>query len=183
MTYSILARDAKTGMLGGAAATGSLCVGGWVLRGAAGVGMSASQGTAPSTLWGEGVLDRMRGGESAEMAVKAMVSPDAGRDFRQLSALDADGGTAAFTGAGSVPAAGSREGRDLVVAGNLLTGDSVLDAARDAYLSSTLPFAERLLAALDAGAAAGSDSRGLQSAALLIVSRDAAPLTLRIEPV
>lgn len=181
MTYSILARDAKTGILGGAAATGSLCVGGWVLRGLAGVGMSASQGTAPSTLWGDGVLALMRDGESAENAVAAMVSPDEGRDYRQLSALDASGGTGAFTGAASVPAAGARQGDGLVVAGNLLTGEAVLDAARDAYLSSALPFAERLLAALDAGAAAGSDSRGLQSAALLVLSPDAAPLTLRID--
>lgn len=181
MTYSILARDAKTGILGGAAATGSLCVGGWVLRGAAGVGMSASQGTAPSTLWGEGVLALMREGETAENAVATVVSPDEGRDFRQLSALDVRGGTGAFTGAHSVPAAGARQGDGLVVAGNLLTGEEVLDAARDAYLASTLPFAERLLAALDAGAAAGSDSRGLQSAALLVVSPDAAPLTLRVD--
>lgn len=181
MTYSILARDAKTGILGGAAATGSLCVGGWVLRGVAGVGMSASQGTAPSTLWGEGVLAMMGDGASAENAVDAMVSPDAGRDYRQLSALDARGGTGAFTGAASVPAAGARQGDGLVVAGNLLTGEEVLEAARDAYLASTLPFAERLLAALDAGAAAGSDSRGLQSAALLVVSPDAPPLTLRVD--
>ncbi|MGR3322579.1 MAG: DUF1028 domain-containing protein [Pseudooceanicola sp.] len=181
MTYSILARDAKTGILGGAAATGSLCVGGWVLRGIAGVGMSASQGTAPSTLWGEDVLEAMRGGQDAKDAVASTVSLDKGRNYRQLSALDARGGTGAFTGDNSVPAAGHLPGDDLVVAGNLLTSETVLTAARDAYLDSSLDFAGRLLAALDAGAAAGSDSRGLQSAALLIVGRDRPPLTLRID--
>ena len=59
MTYSILARDPETGAFGGAAATGSLCVGGWVLRGRAGVGISASQGASPSTLWGEEALVRL----------------------------------------------------------------------------------------------------------------------------
>ncbi|OWU85156.1 major pilin protein fimA [Oceanicola sp. 22II-s10i] len=181
MTYSILARDAETGILGGAAATGSLCVGGWVLRGRVGAGMSASQGTAPSTLWGDAVLDRMQAGETAESAVASTVSPDAGRDYRQLSALDLSGGTGAFTGAHSVPAASHRSEPGAIVAGNLLTGEEVLDAALAAYSGSTLPFAERLLAALDAGAAAGSDSRGLQSAALLILGSDMAPLTLRID--
>ncbi|MBF9061372.1 DUF1028 domain-containing protein, partial [Rhodobacterales bacterium HKCCSP123] len=65
MTISILAIDEKTGRMGGAAATGSLCVGGWVLRGRADSGLSASQGTAPSTLWGEDVLVRMAGGMRA----------------------------------------------------------------------------------------------------------------------
>ncbi|WP_284266457.1 DUF1028 domain-containing protein, partial [Roseicyclus amphidinii] len=77
MTISILAIDEKTGRLGGAAATGSLCVGGWVLRGGAESGMSASQGTAPSTLWGEDVLARMAGGLGAAEAVAAVTGPDA----------------------------------------------------------------------------------------------------------
>lgn len=181
MTFSILARDAKTGILGGAAATGSLCVGGWVLRGAADAGLSASQGTAPSTLWGDGALDRMRGGETAESAVASMVSPDEGRDYRQLSALDLQGGTAAFTGAHSVPAAGSRSAPGVVVAGNLLAGEAVLESTLAAFLDHPGELAERLLAALFAGAAAGSDSRGLQSAALLVLGRDRAPLTLRVD--
>ncbi|MGH1426135.1 MAG: DUF1028 domain-containing protein [Pseudooceanicola sp.] len=181
MTFSILARDAKTGTLGGAAATGSLCVGGWVLRGSALAGMSASQGTAPSTLWGDGVLGLMHGGEVAENAVYSMTSPDLGRDYRQLAALDPDGGTGCFTGAQSVPAAGHRSAAGVIVAGNLLTSETVLDATLAAYLGAAGDFAERLLESLFAGAAAGSDSRGLQSAALLIVSRDAAPLSLRVD--
>ncbi|MFN3526048.1 MAG: DUF1028 domain-containing protein, partial [Paracoccus sp. (in: a-proteobacteria)] len=62
MTFSILAQDLGTGAFGGAAATGSLCVGGWVLRGDSRAGLTASQGAAPSTMWGEDVLVRMMSG-------------------------------------------------------------------------------------------------------------------------
>ena len=68
MTFSILAQDLNTGCMGGAAATGSLCVGGWVLRGDSRAGMSASQGAAPSTLWGEDALNRMQAGDTAEQS-------------------------------------------------------------------------------------------------------------------
>ena len=80
MTISILAFDEKTGVYGGGAATGSLCVGGWVLRGDAESGLSASQGSLPSTMWGNDVLARMRDGEPADLAVRRVVDADAGRD-------------------------------------------------------------------------------------------------------
>lgn len=181
MTISILAFDEKTGCYGGAATTGSLCVGGWVLRGDPESGMSASQGSLPSTIWGTGVLDLMRAGKSAVQAVGETVARDAGRDQRQLTALDLEGGVASFTGAESIPAAGAREGDKVVVAGNLLQSEAVLDAALQGYLASPGTFDARLLDALDAAAAAGGDSRGLLSAALLVVSRAAPPLTLRID--
>ena len=86
MTISILALDEKTGTYGGAAMTGSLCVGGWVLRGDAESGLSASQGSLPSTMWGQNVLSLMRDGASAKVAVQQIVTADGGRDERQLSA-------------------------------------------------------------------------------------------------
>ncbi len=181
MTISILAIDEKTGWIGGAAATGSLCVGGWVLRGHADSGVSASQGTAPSTLWGEGVLSLMRAGADAAVAVGAVTTPDNGRAHRQLAALDPSGGTAAFTGTESVVYAGSAEAPGVVVAGNMLTGPEVITAALDACLGASGSLPQRLLAALDAAAAAGGDARGLNSAALLVVGRDIAPLSLRID--
>lgn len=182
MTISILAIDEKTGRLGGAAATGSLCVGGWVLRGRAESGMSASQGTAPSTLWGEGVLERMKAGCGAGAAVAEVTVPDTGRAHRQLAALDPRGGTGVFTGGESVAYAGSREAAGVVVAGNMLTGPGVIDAALDGFVSAgASPLPDRLMAALVAAAGAGGDARGLLSAALLIVGRDIAPLTLRID--
>ncbi|APX88531.1 fimbrial assembly protein FimA [Brevirhabdus pacifica] len=181
MTISILAYDAETGTYGGAATTGSLCVGGWVLRGGAESGLSASQGSLPSTLWGTQVLDLMRTGLSAAIAVSEVVDSDAGRAHRQLAAVDRAGGTGHFTGASSIPAAGARQGPSVVVTGNLLSGDDVLDACLDGYQKAQGSMAERLIAALNAAAAAGGDSRGLLSAALLVVSRSAAPLNLRID--
>ena len=122
MTFSILAQDLNTGAFGAAAATGSLCVGGWVLRGDSRAGLSASQGAAPSPMWGEDVLDRMRAGEDAQTALDAVVGVDGGREGRQLAALDRRGGTACHTGAQNTPWRGSLIAPGLVVSGNLLAG-------------------------------------------------------------
>ncbi|MGG7645015.1 DUF1028 domain-containing protein [Rhodovulum sp. YNF3179] len=181
MTFSLLALDRETGTLGGAAATGSLCVGGWVLRGDIRAGLSASQGAAPSTFWGEDVLSEMARGVDAPDAVAHVTGRDHGRAHRQLTALDLRGHTGAFTGAANAAAMGSRALDAGVVAGNLLTSEAVLDAVGDTFGAVAGPMAERLLAALEAGAAAGSDSRGLQSAALLVLSPDTPPLTLRVD--
>lgn len=181
MTISILAYDEKSGSYGGAATTGSLCVGGWVLRGDAEAGLSASQGSLPSTMWGTGVLELMRQGIPAEEAVAQVVAPDTGKVQRQLSALDLQGGTANHTGRESIPAAGFRQAKHVIVSGNLLSSETVLDACLDGFLASTAPFEQRLLDALDGAAATGGDSRGLLSAALLVVRRSAAPLTLRVD--
>lgn len=181
MTYSILVRDPVSGHMGGAAATGSLCVGGWVLRGDPRAGMSASQGAAPSTFWGEDVLAAMRGGLPAGDAVSRITQDDAGREARQLSALDRSGTAAAFTGCDNTPKMGSTGGSDLIAAGNLLKTVAVLDAAADGYAACKGDLADRLLAALKAGAQAGGDSRGLLSAAILVVGEDIPPLSLRVD--
>lgn len=181
MTFSLLAQDPDTGALGGVAATGSLCVGGWVLRGRLEAGMSASQGAAPSTFWGEDVLDAMGSGLDAGTAVTRVTGADTGRDWRQLSALDATGRAAAFTGARNTPEMHSRTFAGGVAAGNMLASASVVDALAEAYLAASGSFEARLLAALRAADAAGSDMRGLFSAALLVLRPDRAPLTLRID--
>ncbi|MGP9788592.1 DUF1028 domain-containing protein [Roseinatronobacter sp. NSM] len=181
MTFSILAQDLSTGAMGGAAATGALCVGGWVLRGDTRAGMSASQGAAPSTMWGEDVLELMRAGTSASSAVAEVTGRDGGRQWRQLAALDRDGGTGWHTGARNTAWCGAMGETGLVVSGNLLAGPQVLDALRRAFTDTTGTFADRLLAALRAAETAGGDTRGLQSAALLVLSDDAPPLNLRID--
>lgn len=181
MTISILAYDEKTGRCGGAATTGSLCVGGWVLRGDAESGMSASQGSLPSTFWGTEVLALMKDGTHPADAVARLTRADAGRAHRQMAALDLGGRTGHFTGADSIPAAGAREGRHVVVTGNLLSSEEVLDAALTGFEEAKGTLDLRLMAALDAAAAAGGDSRGLLSAALLVVGRTMAPLTLRVD--
>lgn len=182
MTFSILTFDRKTGVFAGAAATGSLCVGGWVLRGDIESGMVASQGTAPSTFWRDDVLRRLNGGHSSEAAVRTVTSADTGRDYRQLAALDRSGDTAAFTGARSIPYADAIAEDHLVVAGNMLSGPEVLTAMREAaHARGADDPASRMFAVFDAAQAAGGDSRGLQSAAMLILSPDAPPLDIRID--
>ncbi len=181
MTFSILAQDLGSGGFGGAAATGSLCVGGWVLRGDSRAGLSASQGAAPSTLWGEEALELMRRGRTAAQALAQIIQPDRGRDWRQLAVLDRAGGTACHTGPRNTGWKGALVAPGLVVSGNMLAGPQVLAALRDAYLAAGGTLAQRLLAALFAAEAAGGDTRGLQSAALLVVSDDAPPLNLRVD--
>lgn len=181
MTFSILAQDLSSGAMGGAAATGSLCVGGWVLRGDSRAGMSASQGASPSTIWGEDALSFMRQGGSADAAKTEVVGADGGRAWRQLAVLDRTGATACHTGAQNTDWKGALTGPGLVVSGNMLAGPQVLEALRAAYLGATGTLAQRLLAALAAAEASGGDTRGLQSAALLVVSDDAAPLSLRVD--
>lgn len=181
MTFSILAKDTETGAIGGAAATGSLCVGGWVLRGDLSSGMSASQGAAPSTFWGEDVLRHMHGGTDVTRAVEQVTSRDKGREHRQLSALDLKGGTAAFTGSENEDTKGSLAFSGGIVAGNMLGGNDVLPEMMDGYVKAELSFEARLLAALRAARGAGGDYRGLLSAALLVLHPDRPPLTLRID--
>lgn len=181
MTFSILVRDPITGALGGAAATGNLCVGAWVLRGAPGVGMSASQGKTPSTLWGEDVLDEMRRAKTAETALSRVINADPGRHARQLLALDNSGRGAVFTGQDNAQTIAQFHSENLVAGGNMLSSAAVLDACIDGYTTSTGPLGNRLLNALDAGANAGSDRRGLMSAAILVLSAEQPPLDLRVD--
>lgn len=169
MTFSILAIDRKSGEIGGAAATGSYCVGGWVLRADPLAGASASQGAAPSTFWGQDVLDRMRAGAPAQTAVTEVTGADPGRAARQLAAIDMHGRTGAFTGDANTPVRGERLAEGVIVTGNLLSGEEVLDAIIASFEHSAGPLPHRLLGAIRAGEAAGGDSRGLMSAALLVV--------------
>ncbi|MBF9042271.1 DUF1028 domain-containing protein [Rhodobacterales bacterium HKCCE4037] len=181
MTYSLLAIDENSGAMVAAAATGSLCVGGWVIRGRWGAGLVASQGTAPSTLWREDVLRRMES-DSAAHAVAEATQSDAGRDFRQLGALDASGGGAAFTGDQSVPHASHIVRDGFVVSGNMLSGREVLEAMeRSWHGTASGDPAERALDALEAAETAGGDARGLLSGALLVLRPDAAPVDCRID--
>lgn len=180
MTFSLLARDPETGALGGIAATGNLCVGGWVLRGDPRAGLSASQGKTPSTLWGEDALEMLADGRDPAAVVAELTGRDTGRHERQLALLSADGHTAAFDGAANHPFTGHIEGEGWIVAGNWLSSGAVIERA-SASFGGGGAFPDRLLAALEAGVSAGSDSRGTLSAALLVVAQDRPPLSLRVD--
>ena len=181
MTFSILARDTETGALGGAAATGSLCVGGWVLRGDLRAGLSASQGKSPSTLWGDKVLQHMANGLGAEQTVQQVTGADSGREYRQLSALDLHGQSGVFTGSINEEVKDSLAFTDGIAAGNMLGAKRVIPAMVEAFDVPDTGFAQRLLASLSAARDAGGDHRGLLSAALLVLHPDQPPLTLRID--
>lgn len=180
MTYSLLAIDEKTGALVAAAATGSLCVGGWVIRGRLSAGLVASQGTAPSTLWRDDVLHRLET-DTAMAAIAEVTGRDEGRAHRQLAALGSDGNGAGFTGEASVPYAAHVIEDGLVVSGNMLSGPEVLAALTECWQSSGADPVERAVDALEAAERSGGDARGLMSAALLVLQRDAPPLDLRID--
>lgn len=182
MTFSILAYDQKTGTCAAAAATGSLCVGGWVIRGDIERGLSASQGTAPSTFWRDEAIRLMGQGVTAGDAVFAVTQGDAGRGHRQLITLDCAGRAGGFTGGKSIAVAAHRCFSGLAVAGNMLSSAAVLDALVARYREGDgEDMAVRLLASLRAAEAAGGDSRGLLSAAMLVLSPDAPPLDLRVD--
>ncbi|MAM61586.1 DUF1028 domain-containing protein [Maritimibacter sp. UBA3975] len=181
MTFSILARDPETGLMGGGAATGSLCVGGWVLRGRADAGLSASQGASPSTLWGEAAVDALAQGQGAEDVVCRITDADRGRAFRQLAVLGREGSGAVFSGERNSPRIADQVFERGVAAGNLLASEGVIPALVDGFSGASGTFPEQLLAGLLAAQDAGSDARGLFSAALLVVGPDRAPLSLRID--
>lgn len=184
MTFSVLALDRATGAVGGAAATGNLAVGAWVLRAAAGAGAVATQGLSVSSPWGDEGLSRLGRGESPEEIVAGLTNADAGRDYRQLAVIDVRGRSAAWTGRCNEDRKGHLAGVDSVFAGNWLSNGDVLTNMERAYRDATAAkheFGARLLSAIDAAVEAGSDARGTFSAAIRIVHPGRPPLDLRVD--
>lgn len=182
MTWSILARDPATGEVGAAVASRFLAAGALVPRVEGGVGAACTQALV-NPFHAPDALALLRAGEAPEAALAALIAADPGRGTRQVHVLSADGRSARHTGADCVGWCGHVAGADVSVAGNMLAGEAVVVATRDAFLASAgLPLAERLLAAMEAGEAAGGDRRGRQSAAIQIASRDPYPdLDLRVD--
>lgn len=182
MTYSILALDRQSGAIGGAAITGNLAVGAWVLALSEQTGAVASQGLSASPLWRDQALDSLKRGGSAGHVVRNLVEADPGRGRRQLAVLDRQGRGSAWTGDGNHDVKGDLVGDDYVIAGNWLSTGDVLPAIERAFLKGTaMRFADRLLASLEAGLKAGGDARSIQSAAIKIASASEPPLDLRVD--
>jgi uncharacterized Ntn-hydrolase superfamily protein len=119
-------------------------------------------------------LAHLDDGATAPVALQRLLEEDEGRDHRQVGIVDVDGTAASHTGAACLDWAGSLTGDGYAIQGNILTGSEVVEAMEAAWLSAEgEPIARRLLAALAAGDAAGGDSRGRQSAALLVVREGA----------
>jgi uncharacterized Ntn-hydrolase superfamily protein len=182
MTWSIIARDSATGQFGIAVATRFFAVGARVPYIAPGVGAVATQALV-NPYYGIDGLDLLRDGQSPGDIVEGLTAADSGRESRQLHILDAKGRIAAHTGRECVDWCGHIEGDSFSIAGNMLAGANVLDDTAQAYLANKmLPFAQRLIAAMRSGEAAGGDKRGKQSAALLIYGDEEwSALDLRVD--
>jgi uncharacterized Ntn-hydrolase superfamily protein len=136
-----------------------------------GVGAVATQAYA-NPRYGPDGLALLRQGLSAEEVVKRLTEADDGRDQRQLGVVDVAGRSATFTGSGCHEWAGGRTGSGYAAQGNILVSRETVDALAETYEATEGALAERLLASLAAAQAAGGDSRGQQSASLLVVERD-----------
>jgi uncharacterized Ntn-hydrolase superfamily protein len=181
MTWSIIARDASSGALGVAIATRFFAVGALCPHGESGVGALSTQALV-NPHYGKLGLELLRAGVPAPDVVKRLVAPDAGSAQRQLHVIDAKGRIGQHTGAQCVDWCGAASGLGFSVAGNMLAGPRVVSETAAAYQASKGAFAKRLIAALEAGEAAGGDKRGKQSAALLIFSAEEyAELDLRVD--
>ncbi len=182
MTWSIIARDAATGRIGIAVSTCAFAVGARVPHIQTRAGAIATQATT-NIYFGARGLALMAAGVGAEDCLRLLLDADPGRGHRQVHAMDANGRFAARTGADCVPWCGSVAGPGCSIAGNMLAGPEVLDATAKALeANAAVPFARRLIAALRAGEAAGGDSRGRQSAGLLIHDgEEHAALDLRVD--
>jgi uncharacterized Ntn-hydrolase superfamily protein len=168
-TFSIVARDPATGEMGVAVQSHWFSVGSIVSWAEAGVGAVATQSFVDPA-YGPLGLELMRAGRSAPDALKSLLAGDTGRDVRQVAMIDAQGRVAAHTGEKSIQAAGHIVGRDFSVQANLMLNDQIWPAMARAFESAPGDLAERMLAALDAGQAAGGDIRGRQSAAIIVVA-------------
>ena len=174
MTFSIVARSDDGESWGVAVASKFLAVGSAVPAAVAGVGAIATQADANVAYKGM-ALAHLDDGATAEVALERLLEEDEGRDHRQVGIVDVDGNAASHTGTSCMDWAGSRVGDGYAIQGNILAGEAVVTAMEDSWRQTEpgTPLARRLLDALIAGDAAGGDSRGRQSAALLVVREGA----------
>jgi uncharacterized Ntn-hydrolase superfamily protein len=181
MTWSIIAQDAS-GALGIAVASRFFGVGVLCPHVESGVGALSTQALVNPLYAKTGMRLLAQGTPPAEI-IRLLTDADTGRDHRQLHVIDAQGRVAAHTGSACIEWCGHLAGHHYSIAGNMLVGPGVLSETAAAYeRAAGLPFAERLLAALDAGEAAGGDKRGKQAAALLICTTEEYPfLDLRVD--
>ncbi len=181
MTWSIVAREAS-GALGVAVASRFFAVGALCPHARSHAGALSTQALC-NPLYAPAALDLMAQRVDPRDIVARLTGADEGRDHRQLHLVDRDGRVAAHTGSRCIDWCGHAAGAGYSVAGNMLTGAPVIEQTAHAYEANRrLPFAERLIAALAAGEAAGGDKRGKQAAALVVCTTEPyAALDLRVD--
>lgn len=168
-TYSIVARDPKTGEIGVAVQSHWFAIGPLVPWAESGVGAVATQSFVDPS-YGKLGLDLMRAGRSGPDALRGLLAGDENREVRQVAILDAQGKVAAHTGSKCIPMAGHHVGEGYSVQANLMLDEKVWPAMSRAFEATQGDLAGRMLAALEAAQGAGGDIRGKQSAALVVVS-------------
>lgn len=178
-TFSILGYDPATGEVGGAVQSRVFSVGNGVLWAEAGVGAAATQAIVDVS-YGPQAITLLRQGMAPKDIIKKVWESDPDprpEDWtkygRQFAVIDAKGNVAAYTGPKATEWAGDRQGRYCTAQGNILAGEEVVSAMVKAFENTPGHLSLRLMAALEAGQMAGGDKRGMQSAAMLIVKKDA----------
>ncbi|MEW6254980.1 MAG: DUF1028 domain-containing protein [Pseudomonadota bacterium] len=181
MTFSLAARCATTGRFGIVISSSSPAVGARCAHVRAGVGAVCSQNITDPRL-GPAALDLMALGASAPVAVETLAATRLHMDHRQLTGVDARGRTAVFSGSGTLGTWGVKQGRDCVAAGNLLAEDGVPAAMVAAFEAAQGDLGDRLIAALQAGLAAGGEAGPVHSAGLVMAGEEAWPIAdLRVD--
>ncbi len=171
-TFSIVGFDPADGDLGVAVQSRFFAVGSVAPWAEAEVGAIATQ-AAGNTTFGPSGLRLLRKGRSAEAVLRKLLAEDEGRDHRQVGIVDAKGGVANFTGKDCMAWAGGVKGKNYTAQGNILVSGATVAAMGKAFEHAEGELSEKLMAALEAGQAAGGDSRGQQSAAILVVRKGA----------
>ncbi|MFX0082118.1 MAG: DUF1028 domain-containing protein [Candidatus Hodarchaeota archaeon] len=168
-TYSIVARDSKTGEMGVGVQSHYFSVGSVVDWGRSGIGVVATQSFVNKSFGLRG-LKLMELGKSPEEALNILLSDDEGKEVRQVALLDTNGRVAVHTGSKCIKYAGHVKGDNFSVQANMMLTDKVWPAMAKAFeRNKNLPLPERIIKTLEAAEAEGGDIRGKQSAAILIV--------------
>ncbi len=177
-TFSILGFDPATGEVGGAVQSRVFSVGNGVLWAEAGVGVAATQAIVDVSYGPQAIALLRQGLKPADVIKKVWEGDPDPRPTdwtkygRQFAVIDAQGNVAAYTGPKATEWAGDKQGTYCTAQGNILASAEVVNAMVKAFEETTGHLSLRLLAALEAGQAAGGDKRGMQSAAMLIVKKD-----------
>jgi uncharacterized Ntn-hydrolase superfamily protein len=171
-TFSIVAIDPQNGDMGVAVASRYFSVGSVVPWAMADVGAVATQANV-NVGYGPQAIDLLRQGMTAPEVLKKLLADDKfpGKDGRQIAIVDAKGNISAYTGPNAPTWAGDRQGKTWSAQGNILVGAQVPENMGKAFEATQGELAEKLFAALKAGDAAGGDSRGRQSASILVVRK------------
>ncbi len=168
-TYSIVARDPETGQLGAAVQTHQMGVGKRVIWLEPGLGALASQSLSNAS-FGPMALTMLKEGIPPDRIIAALVASDEGAKWRQIGLVDAQGRAAAWTGENCIREASHQTGENFSIQANMMTHPTVVPAMVEAFTRTGGDLAQRMMAALQAAQAEGGDIRGMQSAALKVVS-------------